>query len=90
MTVPWTHNCPHTEDSWCLECTMKLGEEMVDARNRLFAASQMLMDALDAAFICGQMHGAKQIYCPEYREASSEYEKRKCDLIRRLNPDFPT
>lgn len=27
MTIPWLSNCGHSTDSWCLDCTMKLGEE---------------------------------------------------------------
>ena len=27
MTVPYLMNCPHSDDSWCLECVKNLGEK---------------------------------------------------------------
>ena len=37
MTVPWMMNCPHSEDSWCLECTHGLGSENWKLRDELRA-----------------------------------------------------
>jgi hypothetical protein len=31
MTVPWLMNCPHSDESWCLDCVAELGEELAAA-----------------------------------------------------------
>ena len=28
MTMPWLHNCPHSEDSWCLPCVASMGKQL--------------------------------------------------------------
>ena len=32
MTIPYQHNCPHSEDSWCLDCVQELAEELESER----------------------------------------------------------
>lgn len=40
MTIPWMHNCPHSDDSWCLDCVIAMGNEMDALRAELAAARE--------------------------------------------------
>jgi hypothetical protein len=35
MTIPHLMNCAHTDDGWCAECVMKLGNERDELREEL-------------------------------------------------------
>lgn len=32
MTIPYQHNCPHSDNSWCLDCVQELAEELKEER----------------------------------------------------------
>lgn len=48
MTIPWQMNCDHMDDGWCLDCTSKLGDEMVKYRDERKWEIQALRNAIYA------------------------------------------
>jgi hypothetical protein len=46
MTVPYLMNCPHSDDSWCLECVKDLGEKS----ERDTALLRQALEALESVY----------------------------------------
>jgi hypothetical protein len=51
MTIPYLMNCPHSDDSWCLECVKELGEKSERDTALLRQALEALREA--RAVDCG-------------------------------------
>jgi hypothetical protein len=45
MTVPHLMNCPHTDEGWCLECVVTLGNENWALQERMVTLRKAIANA---------------------------------------------
>lgn len=47
MTDPMQHNCPHSDDGWCLDCVGELRRERDEAKSSTSDSLQRIANALE-------------------------------------------
>lgn len=62
MTIPWLHNCAHSDDAWCLSCVAQLGNEAADLRSRV-AELEAHRTELDCRY-AGKWADSSGSHCP--------------------------
>ena len=84
MTMPHLMNCPHSADSWCLDCVKELQDKYESSRSELFERNCQYIEMGLIAWAADEWHEGRITDAQLHEQISVKNRRKDAKFVEHL------